>query len=173
MTIKTLKARLTRGVFVQVADTFTNLGLRGKQMLVASKGTVKCNKAGRCAGDWCKGLAVFVTDPEPTTPEEGEDPSPMGWRRNTVKICLTHLLDDQGVPLLDEPHEEVLPPLPPSDASRFRFLTPTVQSPDNGSVVTWDMLAKAAEERDFSAIVLMARRLIEVQGTLLRLLQPE
>lgn len=95
---KVMEQRLVRGTPVVIADSFGQAHLRGQRQVVASKGPVKCNGKGRCAGDWCIGLAVFVTDPETVN-----DDKDMGWRSGTTKVCLTHLKDEGGNLVLPPP----------------------------------------------------------------------
>jgi hypothetical protein len=169
---------LTRGSVVVVGDTFSKEELHGAKMRVASKGTVKCNGKGRCAGDHCIGLAVFVTAPE--TYEEEPDGS-TGWRSNTTKICLTHLQDEAGNPLVngDTPvpapaaeapkkkrrgrkkkNESVLvPEMPPAQQSGT-VMAPPATPGDQASVVTWEMLAFAFARKDLTGLSIYARRLM-------------
>ena len=92
-----------------VADSFGKRDVRGKKVIVASKATVKCNKGNRCAGYWCAGFAVFVTQPAkkktPTKGKKGKAKEEMGWRGGTTKICVTHLKDMDGVLILPPPVE--------------------------------------------------------------------
>jgi len=180
---KNMARRLTRGTRVIIADTYAPAKMRGTEMVVASKSTVKCNKNGRCAGDWCSGLAVFLTNPSTKTSDED---SAMGWRRNTTKICLTHLKDEAG---------SLLMPAPISDDNKQAFAgnrisrdiadapSPLPPSrPGNGDskpkVVTWEMLAQAHAAGDANRLALLARQLksendaltqrtLEAQGRLL------
>jgi hypothetical protein len=94
--IGSLSEVLVRDAKVVVGDTHKEHA--GETMVVASKGTVPCNGKGKCAGDNCVGLAVFVTDQD-----YAANPDPTkGWRHNTAKICLTHLQDEDGNPLIPE-----------------------------------------------------------------------
>jgi hypothetical protein len=158
---KVMKQRLTRGTPVIVADSFGQAKLRGKSRIVTSKGPVKCNKGGRCAGDWCVGLAVFVADPKSAKKDKK-----MGWRANTTKICLTHLKDEGGVlvlppPLLRQEPEQPLRLLA-EHAQRFEGLE--VSDPEDvgsSSVgeVTWADLAEAHRAGDLNRLALLARQL--------------
>lgn len=158
---KVMKQRLTRGTPVIVAESFGQAKLRGKSRIVTSKGPVKCNKGGRCAGDWCVGLAVFVADPKSAKKDKK-----MGWRANTTKICLTHLKDEGGVlllppPLLQEPEQPLR--LLAEHAKKFDGLE--IVDPEelgNGSSpseVTWSDLAEAHRAGDLNRLALLARQL--------------
>jgi hypothetical protein len=177
---KVMQQRLTRGAPVLIADSFGQAALRGAKRIIASKGPVKCNKGGRCAGVWCVGLAVFVADPK-TMNEDKE----MGWRGGTTKVCITHLKDDHGVLVLPPAalqHQPVrrLPGIP----SRTGDIAPVPNGNGNSfSVVTWDDLAKAHQDGDINRLALMARKLkadneqlkgkvIEAQDRLIRSLTP-
>jgi hypothetical protein len=156
---KLMEQRLIRGTPVTIADSFGQAHLRGQKQVVASKGPVKCNGKGRCAGDWCIGLAVFVTDPETT-----HDDKDMGWRSGTTKVCLTHLKDEEGTLILPPPAMKVAQEaLRESSVANTPVLTPTpvVQPPrpvDNAPV-SWEELAQASAERDLGRVILLARRL--------------
>ena len=93
-----LKQRLLRGTSVFIAESFGQAKLRGKNMIVSSKGTVECNGGDRCAGDWCAGLAVFVG-----TPESFKKDKKLAWRKGQIKICLTHVKDNGGALLVSPP----------------------------------------------------------------------
>ena len=139
-------------------------------MEVASKSTVKCNKSGRCAGDWCLGLAVFVTDP---AVEFDEDDDAMGWRRGTNKICITHLKDMTGSLIVPPPVE-----VPSSLAQEFAgdrisrtMANEPVVEPNNGvrsKIVTWQMLAEAHAKGDANLLAHLARQLKTENETLVR-----
>jgi len=148
---KVMQQRLTRGTPVIVADSFGQAELRRSEMIVASKSTVKCNKGNRCAGVWCAGLAVFVT--EPGTVNEDKE---MGWRGGTTKICLTHLKDAEGVLILPPPiHAQILP-----DIRDIEEANRTAPRGDSRSLeVTWVELAHAVSSGDLNAIAFMARTL--------------
>ncbi len=150
---KVMQQRLTRGTPVKIADSFGQAKLRGASMIVASKSTVKCNKGGRCAGDWCVGSAVFLTTPETV----GEDKQ-MGWRKNTVKVCLTHLKTDQGALLLPPPDLHLPSPILSRMPSRAEAVIPS-----NGSAsdepVTWGDLADAHRSGNLDKLALLARKL--------------
>jgi len=178
---KVMQQRLTRGTPVMIADSFGKAKLRGTKAIIASKGPVKCNKNGRCAGDWCVGLSVFVASPKSLNQDKE-----MGWRGGTTKVCLTHLKDNQGVLVLAPP---VL-----QGQRRIPEVTPTVEAPaeiakpanGNGSrftVVTWEDLASANQDGDINRLALMARKLktdnerlkgrvIEAQDKLIEQLSP-
>jgi hypothetical protein len=137
---------LIRGNTVVVADSFGQADLRGAKLIVASKGLVRCNRKGRCAGTWCIGKAVFVT-----SPNTNKDDKHMGWRSGTNKICLTHLKDEEGNLILPPQALRVMKealdrPLPQQD-------TPIV------GPVTWDDLANTVSERDWVRLTTLARRL--------------
>ena len=152
---KMMQQRLTRGTPVQIADSFGRAKLRGTKGIIASKGPVKCNKGGRCAGDWCIGLAVFVADPK-TMNEEKE----MGWRGGTTKVCLTHLKDEQGALILAPPSFGA----PSFGRSRIKPEITPEQASTNGngsqfSVVSWVELATAHQDGDINRLAFMARKL--------------
>lgn len=155
---KVMRQRLNRGTTVIVTDSlsFGQVKLRGKRLVVTSKGPVKCNGKGRCAGDWCIGLAVFVSDKK-TAKEDKE----MGWRKGTSKICLTHIKDQDGVlivpPPLLTPREAPVPALP----SRVKDLVETNGNGTGVSVgeVTWADLAAAHQDGDVNQLALLARDL--------------
>ena len=142
---KTLTQRLIRGSTVVVGSSFKRPALRGQEMIVASKGPVKCNKGDRCAGDWCNGQALFVADPS-TNNEEKE----LGWRGGTTKICLTHLSQD-GEPLVTP--------------SVVRVAQSALESHPL-EVVTWEDLANAVADRDYDFLTILARRLKKENETL-------
>lgn len=144
-----MKHRLTRGSPVVVAESFKRTSLRGATMLVASKGVVKCNKGGRCAGDWCIGQAVFVMSEKAYNEE-----SKMGWRSGTTKVCLTHLRDTEGEKLLPLALVTVAMPSLPD-------LVPEPES-DNGidvKVVTWEALSQAYQGNNIQLVMILARKL--------------
>jgi len=140
---KVLEQRLIRGTPVIVADSFGKAAMRSKKVIVASKGPVKCNGKGRCAGDWCPGLAVFVTNPE-SAKEEKE----MGWRGGTTKVCLTHLKDEDG-------NLVVAPP----SLRAARKKTTSARGDVQEGVVTWEDLANTVADGDFNALTQLARSL--------------
>ena len=168
MTAQTVKRvmmqRLTRGTPVIIADSFGQAKLRGATMIVASKATVKCNKGGRCAGDWCIGDAVFLT-----TPSTASEDKQMGWRRNTVKVCLTHLKTDQGALLLPPPDIDVPSPIL-SRISDRGVTEPTPVTNGNGSRthVTWGDLADAHSSGNLDKLALLARKLKSENESLFR-----
>lgn len=137
MTIELMRQRLTRGTPVIIADSFGKAELRGDHMIVTSKGPVDCNKGGRCAGDWCVGLAVFVADPSNSKRDKK-----MGWRSGGRKVCLTHLKDTEG--------NLVLPP---------PLIRQTVPRPEVGDEVSWADLAEAHRSGDLDRLAKLARRL--------------
>jgi hypothetical protein len=158
---KVVSQRLPRGTTVIVADS-APVKLRGKTQVVTSKGPVKCNKGGRCAGEWCVGLAVFVADAKAAKKDKK-----MGWRANTVKVCLTHLKDEKGVLILAPKlktrrrsrSERTAPPLP-SRVSRL----PELDAPTNGNTVeprevTWGELAVAHRSGNIDQLAALARSL--------------
>lgn len=169
---KVMEQRLIRGTPVIVADSFGKAALRGEHMIVASKGPVKCNGRGRCAGEWCAGLSVFVSKPN-TNNEDKE----MGWRGGTTKICLTHLKDGDGLLVI----------APPALRSvRSRITAPPAVGGETSlavdGVVTWEALACAVADQDWALLTRIARtlkreneglknRVIEVQNELIGQLQ--
>ena len=156
-----MQQRLTRGTQVKIADSFGKANLRGVTMIVASKGTVKCNKGGRCAGDWCQGLAVFLTAPS----DSGEDKQ-MGWRKDTVKVCLTHLKTDQGALLM--PPTDLSIPTP--SITRCQGPSETEAQVSNGSEphVTWSDLADAHSSGNLDRLAFLARKLKSENDDLFR-----
>jgi hypothetical protein len=146
---KVMEQRLIRGTPVKIANSFGKADLRGADMIVASKGPVKCNGKNRCAGNWCIGFAVFVTDPG----SMNEDKE-MGWRGGTTKVCLTHLKDEDGHLVLPPPALQVAQK---ALASQRRD-TPTRPSEHTG-VVTWEDLANAVADQDYALVTRLARRL--------------
>jgi hypothetical protein len=145
----TLSQFLARGTPVIIADSFGKPKLRGAKMMVASKSTVKCNKKGRCAGNWCLGLSAFVADPDTVNDEKD-----MGWRQGTTKVCLTHLKDKDG--------NLVLPPPPPAmrvaqDAIEKAQAPRPVRS--EAGPVSWDELAHTVADKDLPHLAFLARRL--------------
>lgn len=154
---KVMKQRLTRGTTVIVGNSFGQAKLRGKTQIVTSKGPVKCNGGGRCAGDWCLGLAIFVADARTAKKDKK-----MGWRGGTTKICLTHLKDESGhllvpPPLLQQEEDEA--PLRALAESASR--SASVNEPSNGDSdeVTWAELAEAHRAKDVNRLASLARRL--------------
>jgi hypothetical protein len=146
---KEMAQRLIRGTQVSIADSFGQAHLRGSKQIVASKGPVKCNGKGRCAGDWCIGLAVFLTDPDSKNDEKD-----MGWRSGTTKVCLTHVKDEEGNLVLPPPALRVAhAALEPSAG-----VLPRAETADN-SPVSWEELAQVCNERDLGRLVLLSRRL--------------
>lgn len=162
--VRNLAGRLVRGATVVIGPTFDQQELRGKEMVLRSKGMVPCNKKGRCAGDHCVGKAVFVTEPD-YQEKEGA-----GWRDGTTKVCLTHLVDEHGEPLIPF-NEDVLEPADGSSENRAALssgsrpaLPPVRTAPNNlppqaGEGVTWQALAEAAKERDTERLIVIARAL--------------
>lgn len=157
--------RLVRGTPVVIADSFGVAGLRSAKQVVASKGPVKCNGKGRCAGDWCIGLAVFTTSPDTIN----EDKS-LGWRSGTAKVCLTHIKDSEGRLVLPPPAIRVA-------QSALEKVGPRTES-TSSDPVTWQELAQTASESNWVHLVALARRLkrenevlsqtvIKLQGSLL------
>lgn len=146
---KLMEQRLVRGTPVVIADSFGHAHLRGTTQIVASKGPVKCNGKGRCAGDWCIGLAVFVGDPG-----SNNDEKEMGWRSGTTKVCLTHLKDEEGNLVLPPPAMRVV-----QDALEKPPTVATRPEPVDNSPVSWDELAQVCSERDLGRLTLLARRL--------------
>jgi hypothetical protein len=151
-----MEQRLTRGTPVIVAESFGKAKLRGKKQIVTSKGPVKCNRGGRCAGNWCPGLAVFVA-PEKSTKRDKK----MGWRGGTVKVCLTHLKDADGDLLVPPPltlQGSGEHPAFPTDP-KILPETPSRSGGSASSEVSWSDLAEADSARDYARLVLFARTL--------------
>jgi hypothetical protein len=144
-----MQQRLTRGTPVLIADSFGRAKMRGAKMIVASKSTVKCNQGGRCAGNWCIEAAVFVTEPACVSEDKQ-----MAWRRNTVKICLTHLKTDQGALILPPPVLEV-----PSELKGPLSTLAASANGRRGSHVTWEELAEAHRSGNLDRLAHLARRL--------------
>jgi hypothetical protein len=158
---KVMQQRLTRGTPVIVAESFGQAKLRGANMIVASKSTVKCNKGTRCAGPWCAEIAVFVT-----TPGSSKEEKEMGWRGGTTKICLTHLKDEEGSLLVPPPiaRQRARRPEITVNASRFEMDEVKPEAPpSNGNgllhEVTWADLAEAHSSGDINKLALLARQL--------------
>lgn len=148
-TVKTvMEQRLVRGSRVVIADSFGKADLRGKEMIVASKGPVKCNGKGRCAGDWCIGMAVFLANPESLN-EDKE----MGWRGGTTKVCLTHVKDNEGHLLLAPPALQI------AQQALASTPRPKAVSVTYEGVVTWEDLAQVVADRDWNQLTHLARRL--------------
>jgi len=160
-----LSQRLTRGQKLIVADSYGKPKLRGQQLVVTSKSTVDCNGGGRCAGKWCVGSAIFVTDVK-----SAKEDKEMGWRGGSVKICLTHLKDNDGVLLVPPPllnqtaAKTVFTPRPSIGRSRLDNVVAESLGNDDGSArhsaeVTWDDLADAQKAGDLNRLALLARTL--------------
>jgi len=183
--MSTALSEIARETRLVIADSYNDEEYRGRTLKVWSKGTVKCNGRGRCGGDHCIGLAVFLTD------LSRKDDGSAGWRSNTIKVCLTHLLTEDGDPLVppgtprpaeeDEtaekpkaekkgktkkakaPAPEAAPEAPPTDNGG---------SGGNGVVVSWEELAEAAQSRDTTRIAQLARLLkAENERLLVQLIQ--
>lgn len=184
---KSLKALLVRDGTVRVSKNYSEVeDLRGKKLTIASKGTTVCNGKGRCASeDHCVGLSVFVTDPKvPAAKKTGD--KKIGWRHGTVKICLTHLEDESGIPFIDLDQ-----PLPPRGkrtgkskdskaVSGIEELPNRVFEPvGNGKPqtlvgVTWQELAYAHQEQDTDLLATYCRTLkAEHEKMALRLLNAQ
>lgn len=154
MMVNELKQLLVRGAKVQIGDGYGDPALRSKTMVVASKTTVPCKgSAGvnRCRGPWCVGLAVFLT-----SPESYNDDKKLAWRRNTVKVCLTHLKDENGALLVPPPlrHSHV-------EEQPLTRLAAEVESAHktSGADVTWSDLAAAHQAGDLNRLAIYARLL--------------
>lgn len=145
-----MEQQLIRGTRVVVGESFRKPGLRGEEMIVASRGLVKCNGKGRCAGDWCAGLAVFLADPE-TVNEEKE----MGWRGGTKKVCLTHLRTPEGDAVLPPPALQVAA----EALEKQGQTTPTANPYSSTGVVTWEELAQTVADKDWTRLTYLARKL--------------
>ena len=169
---KVMQQRLTRGTPVIVGESFGRAKLRGKNQIVTSKGPVKCNKGGRCAGDWCIGMAVFVA-----AANSAKKDKKMGWRANTTKICLTHLKDSDGELILPPPllRQRATPEL--SSFEGIEISEPESNGSGTGEV-SWSDLAEAHRSGDVDQVAVLARRLkarteelktrvIDLQGRLL------
>jgi len=184
---KSLKALLVRDGTVKVSKNYSEVeDLRGKKLTIASKGTTVCNGKGRCASeDHCLGLSVFVTDPKvPAAKKTGD--KKIGWRHGTVKICLTHLEDESGAPLID-----IDQPVPtrakragksksvnPAELPNRVFVPANNGKPQSLVGVTWQELAYAHQGKDVDLLATycrtlksehekMALRLINAQAKLL------
>jgi len=174
---KVMQQRLTRGARVVVAESYSDESLHGKTMTVTSKGPVKCNRGGRCAGDWCVGYAVFVSEPGARKNAKKGDKR-LGWRAATKKICLTHLKDEQGTllvppPIMRQQQGEERPHRASRRSRRKRTEKPKVEETkalpaptdtngaDEGSVadVSWSDMADAHQAGDINSLAMMARRL--------------
>jgi hypothetical protein len=149
---KIMKGRLPRGTRVVVGNSYDRPELRSREVVVTSKGPVKCNGKGRCAGDWCVGLAVFVADEK-----DANDPDKkMGWRSNARKVCVTHLRDDEDRLILPPPFAAT------EDRSVFEALAKGDSAPTSEvqiDVVTWDALARAHANGDINLLAMLARKL--------------
>ena len=166
---KVMQARLTRGASVVIADSFGTPALRGKKMVVTSKGPVKCNGKGRCAGDWCCGFAIFVSDTKSAKKDKE-----MGWRGGSKKICLTHVKDKDGVllvppPLLNpKPRRETAPARSSSRISGFVAETNGGGSSETHTgEVTWGDLAQAVQAGNLKQVAHFAR-LLKVENESLK-----
>ena len=146
-----LMHELIRGTRLKVGPSYSRGALKpGTEVVVASRATIRCNKGGRCAGPHCTGLAVFVALPDDAEKEGGKD---HGWLRNTQKVCLTHLLDATGQPLI---------PLAEQEPSTAPEETPMALNRLNGTLpksITWEHLAEVAQEGDKEKIIKVARAL--------------
>lgn len=151
-----MEQRLIRGTRVVIADSFGKAALRGETMIVASHSTVKCNGKGRCAGNWCAELAVFVADAE-TINDEKE----MGWRKGTTKVCLTHLKDEEGHLVLPPPALQIAQQALASMPKPVRNPKPVVATPraTHEGTVTWEDLAQASADSNLDLVILLARKL--------------
>lgn len=141
-----LEQRLIRGTKVIVADSFEKAQVRGKTLVVASKQPVPCKRGGRCAGNWCVGLAVFAAPGKVFKKDKK-----LAWRTGAHKICLTHLLDEEG---------ELLLPPPAVSVGQDALSEP--------QVVTWEDLANAAADQDLHTLICYARTLKKSEELLLR-----
>lgn len=157
-TLNALKQRLTRGTHVSIADSFGQAKLRGKEMVVSSKGTVDCNGGDRCAGDWCSGLAVFTG-----TPESFKKDKKLAWRKGQVKICLTHLKDENGVLLVSPPLLSTPASIAETPLVRLGEEAVARSTAPNGNeveiIVTWTDLAHAHGRGDIDRLSALARQL--------------
>lgn len=165
---KVMQQRLTRGTTVIVTDSlsFSQVKLRGKHLLVTSKGPVKCNKGGRCAGPWCVGLAIFVS-----TEKAAKQDKKMGWRKNAAKICLTHIKDQDGVLIVPPPILKKKKKKKASVLARPSRINSLIETNGNGTgvsigEVTWADLAAAHQEGDIDQLALLARALKVQTGSL-------
>lgn len=138
MTVTELKKYLKRGIKLTVRDTFDNDELHGLMLYNKSKKPAVCKQqAGQCAEDRrCVGLSVFVCKEDPTI-DNGE--SKAGWRAGAYKVCLSHLLTEDGDDLLKEKkvsiHEVKTDPI--SDSRPV--------GPAKMTTVTWEALAQVAQ----------------------------
>jgi hypothetical protein len=170
---KVMQQRLTRGTPVIVADSFGKRDVRGKKVIVASKATVKCNKGNRCAGYWCAGFAVFVTQPAKKKKtaakgKKGQAKEDMGWRGGTTKICITHLKDNDGVLILPPPVARQQRTIPTEsrikgvvEAHAAEATHAAANGNGNGQTteVTWADLSHAHSSGNLEALGYMARAL--------------
>jgi hypothetical protein len=103
-------------------------------------------------------LAVFVAEAKSAKKDKK-----MGWRANTVKVCLTHLKDEQGVLLLTPPLLQQPAALATLTGRPSVRLAEEVAPPaGNGQVtgeVTWADLAAAHQSGNIDALALLARAL--------------
>jgi len=172
---KSLQERLVRGTVVNVANTCQNKRVRGKQTAVVSKKLSTCNGKTCAEGENvpdCNGLGVFVDNLKRRSKATEEE---SGWRAFTTKVCLTHILDEDGVPLLEtgkqsdpevaEPEvaePEVAPKVEPSNNGSGRLPKAAVPTPETlplHETVTWEQLATTLADKDFDALAILARRL--------------
>jgi len=151
---KVMQQRLIRGCPVIVADSVGQADLRGKTLIVSSKGPVKCNRGGRCAGDWCVGLAVFLADPKSSKKDKK-----MGWRKDTAKVCLTHIKDENGDLVVPPPFARQQTALRPRPSTRLPDPPPTNGCVTHPTEVTWADLAEAHSAGDLERLALLARAL--------------
>lgn len=167
---KDLQARLTRETVINIAKTCQNKRVRGKKTTVQSKKLSTCNGKTCAEGEGvptCNGLAVFVDNLKrrsKTTEEEA------GWRAFTTKVCLTHVLDEEGNLLLDTENTDLavsgaeagVDEPDPSKNGSGRLTGVALPGPETlpaHETVTWEMLATAMAEKDLDRLSLYAREL--------------
>ncbi len=158
MTVKDMmQQRLQRGTPVVVADSLAlpNAKIRGKELLVASTGPVKCNKGGRCEDPTrCIGLAVFLATPE-VVKKEKRGRKRMGWRKGAAKLCITWLSDTDGNLILPKSLAETAK----TTRRRKSRIAETNGNGEEIREVSWSDLAEAYAADDIESLSLMARSL--------------
>ncbi len=157
LTLESIDQTLVRGASVTVSSTYTEKPeLAGITTTLRSKKPVHCNKKGKCAGDHCIGKAVFVNDPT-VEPIEGS-----GWRHGTAKICLTHIIDSDSIPILLPESTVVGEPVSDLVPETYGFYAESREvneDPYHTGQVLWQDLAHAAADRDTDLLVFLARKL--------------
>ena len=139
-----------------VGNSYSKSAYHGKTMVVASKNTVPCRGGGRCAGDWCEALSVFLVEESTVL-----DDQKMGWRKGSIKVCLTHLKTEDG--------KLILPP--PGLEGEDKPLTALAQSDQEVvevDTVTWSDLAEAHASGNLNQLAYLARKLMSENEVLSR-----